>query len=197
MGKYSIRIDITNQRFGKLIALEAVERSELEIKKGTHLKWKCLCDCGNIKHISTYELRKGVTKSCGCYKSEFCSTGNWKGFEKISSTYFSSIKRGALNRGLEFSITIEEIWNLYIKQNKLCCLSGEEIVFYERKSNRNTQTASLDRIDSNKGYTINNIQWVHKNINMMKQELSDSKFLEWCDKVSNFNRRLFNEIDDM
>jgi hypothetical protein len=48
-------------------------------------------------------------------------------------------------------------------------------------------TASLDRIDSSKGYVEGNVQWVHKRINIMKNDLSDSEFIEWCRVVSKNN----------
>lgn len=51
--------DITNQRFGKLVALYYND----EIKK-----WHCKCDCGNDKDVFAINLRKGLTKSCGCLK---------------------------------------------------------------------------------------------------------------------------------
>ena len=47
----------------------------------------------------------------------------------------------------------------------------------ERSKNR---TASLDRIDSNKGYTIDNVQWVHKDINKMKMDLEEDVFIDNC-----------------
>ena len=45
-------------------------------------------------------------------------------------------------------------------------------------------TASLDRIDSSKGYTKDNVQWVHKDINYIKRDLSDSEFITLCKKVA-------------
>lgn len=51
-------IDISNQRFGKLVALSVV-------KKNGRRVWKCKCDCGNITFRPGYELR-GQSKSCGC-----------------------------------------------------------------------------------------------------------------------------------
>ena len=47
------------------------------------------------------------------------------------------------------------------------------------------KTASLDRIDSNKGYTKDNVQFVHKDINWMKQDFEQNKFIEYCKKVAN------------
>ena len=45
-------------------------------------------------------------------------------------------------------------------------------------------TASLDRIDSSRGYVPENVQWVHKVINRMKGTLSDDEFKSWCRTVA-------------
>lgn len=62
-------IDLTGQRFGKLIVLEI---SNLKIKKngGIVTMWKCQCDCGKVKNVSGSDLRQGKTTSCGCYRKE-------------------------------------------------------------------------------------------------------------------------------
>ena len=58
-------IDLTGQKFGKLLVLEQVE--DYVSPKGQHSKcWKCKCDCGNIKNIVGSKLKLGHTKSCGC-----------------------------------------------------------------------------------------------------------------------------------
>jgi hypothetical protein len=53
-------IDITGQRFGKLVALEYIGKE----------RWRTICDCGNEKIVRGDHLRSGVTQSCGCYASE-------------------------------------------------------------------------------------------------------------------------------
>lgn len=55
------KIDITGQRFGKLVALEQIGRN----RYGTFL-WHCKCDCGNTTSTSVGTLRYGISKSCGC-----------------------------------------------------------------------------------------------------------------------------------
>lgn len=76
-----------------------------------------------------------------------------------------------------------------MKQNKKCALTGDIIYFPTRCWSRDG-TASLDRIDSSKGYTKENVQWVHKDINMMKQEYTTEVFLGWCKKVVEHNNLL-------
>lgn len=58
MGK---KIDLTGQRFGRLLVLYECGRS-----KDGHVLWKCRCDCGNECVVSSDALRKQLTQSCGC-----------------------------------------------------------------------------------------------------------------------------------
>ena len=50
-----------------------------------------------------------------------------------------------------------------------------------------TQTASVDRVDNTKGYVTTNIQWVHKDINYMKQEYPQDYFKQLCKLVTEHN----------
>ena len=68
LNKEIVTRDLTNQRFGKLIALEPTNK-----RKGTNVVWKCQCDCGNICEVDTGHLTTGGTKSCGCLVSEKAS----------------------------------------------------------------------------------------------------------------------------
>ena len=64
-------IDITNQRFGKLVALYPTDK-----KSGSATKWHCKCDCGNECDISINALRQNNTKSCGCLHKQKTSETN-------------------------------------------------------------------------------------------------------------------------
>lgn len=138
----------------------------------------CQCSCGNIvtrrpellKHIN-------VTNNCGCDHR-----GSWKGFGELSQTFMYRIKRNAKIRNMSFDISIEYLWNLYQSQNGLCALSKLPISF--SKLTADASTASLDRIDSDIGYTKENIQWVHKDVNKMKMEFPESRFIEVCKLIA-------------
>lgn len=168
--------DITGIKFGKLIALYPSH----VFNKRTY--WVCECECGNECIIGSAHLPSGAIKSCGCAKIEShkeLTKRKFKGVEDLSSTYFSQIQRSAKNRNLEITITKQYIWELFVKQNKKCALSGEPITLIKGK-NTTLQSASLDRIDSSKGYVEGNVQWVHKVVNILKNNLSDNDFINWC-----------------
>jgi len=113
---------------------------------------------------------------------------NFKGYKEISAHKFNSYKSNAKKRNIEFSVTIEYLWELLEKQNFKCAISGLPLTI---SSERMLFTASPDRIDNNLGYIKGNIQWVHKNVNFSKHTLSMKDFITLCktiaEKWSNIN----------
>jgi len=85
------------------------------------------------------------------------------------------IKSNAQTRGLSFRLTQKQAWLQFERQKGLCALSGVPLVLDHLKG----QTASLDRVDSTRGYSPNNIQWIHKDLNTMKMDLTQETFLRW------------------
>lgn len=104
----------------------------------------------------------------------------------MGSVFFKDIKRSAKRRNKEFSLTLEYISGLFEQQQQRCALSGLEIDFGRARSAKTT--ASLDRIDSSLGYVEGNVQWVHKDINMMKKNLPDEYFILLCSYVCDYNK---------
>ena len=107
---------------------------------------------------------------------------SWKGFGNISGKFFSKLKREAIKRNIIFDISFEYLDELYTKQKHKCNLTGLDIEIKTKN-----QTASLDRINSAKGYIEGNVQWVHKDINMMKRIYNQDYFISMCKLVSQFN----------
>ncbi len=125
-------------------------------------KYKCVCTtCGKISYKIAEAIRKGAI-SCRCH------------------SYFTNVKLNARERKFEFDLDEKYAWNLLNKQKHKCALSGKKI-YFESLKNKN---ASLDRIDSNKGYTKDNVQWLHKDINYIKMDFDQDYFIELCSMVS-------------
>lgn len=75
---------------------------------------------------------------------------------------------------------MQDAWTQYEKQGGLCAMTGWPLGIECSSKKRGNKTGSLDRIDSNKGYEVDNIQWVHKDVNQMKWSLSGERFIEIC-----------------
>jgi hypothetical protein len=178
------RGDLTGQKFNMLTVLGPAEAT----RKG-YKKWLCECDCGNKKAVLATHLVSGKIKSCSCLqKRNGKEHPNFKGHGEIHLKHYEAIKNSANVRGssygrdsIPFGVSIEFLWDLFLKQERKCALSGLPIGFPQISTGN--KTASLDRIDSSKGYTEDNVQWVHKDINLMKRTYSIEYFTELCKKV--------------
>ena len=84
---------------------------------------------------------------------------------KISTAY-NKCKHGALARDLEFKITRKMIEDLYIQAGGKCQITGIEFSD-ELIGNAKSRpwAPSIDRIDSSKGYTLDNIRLVCVSVN--------------------------------
>lgn len=157
--------------------------------------WIGRCICGVEKVFRGEHLRKGFSTSCGCKK-------RLRGLENPMSTGYGEIpghrwgqfKKSAEVRGIKFAISIKQAWELFLKQERKCALSGVVLEFgkpglisIERSRVMN---ASLDRKDSTKGYTLDNVQWVHKVVNRMKNTAQDNEFVAWCLTIARYKGRL-------
>lgn len=169
--------DLTGKRFGHWTVIRKSEK-----RSGGNTYWLCQCDCGNEVEVQRQALRHH--KSTKCIK---CATKTIKVYENIPLSYFHTLVRRSKNKNIEFTLTIQAINDLYIKQNGKCALSGVSVGFFvgegKYKSLRN-HTASLDRIDSSRGYVYGNVQWVHGDINLMKNIFIQEHFVTMCHAVS-------------
>lgn len=160
---------------------------------GHSLRWKCLCDCGNLCFHTKGNILKGTLRSCGCIRIGCRGSlhKNWKGAGLISSSFVCHIKSIALRRGIPFKLNAETLEEIRIKQSNKCALSGIPLSFpqtHKDAENKMSYNASLDRINSHRGYVVGNVQWVTKNVNMMKQKHTNEEFVRLCNEIVNFNK---------
>lgn len=147
--------------------------------------WKCRCICGNIIERHQKGIYNGKTVSCGCQHTRN-NTGvrncNWQGRGELPLQYFSSVRDSAQYRGLSFNITIDFAWCLYLEQQGKCAITGWDIKFSTKRKIKQgiEQTCSLDRIDSKFGYEEWNVAWVHKVVNIAKNDSTLKEFITMC-----------------
>ena len=162
-----------------------------EIDKSKSSRILCRCKCGFEKLVLCSHLEKKSTLGCQtCHPVHGSSSPLFRGVGEISLTYLRSIHSNALSRNIPISVTAEELWQLYVDQNGKCALTGLDITFgrhSKKKTKMQSQTASLDRIDSNTGYIRGNLQWVHKDVNIMKNRFDNSYFKHICRLVTSNN----------
>jgi len=103
-------------------------------------------------------------------------------------SYFKHLIYGCKTRSRSYgsvcTLTIEQLIDLYEKQNKKCALSGIEMMTV-RKAGKNIYNASIDRIIPGGDYSIDNIRIVCNQVNMMRSNLSDYELLFLCKSIVN------------
>lgn len=154
------------KKFNKLTVIAFSHSDPLQ-----HKMWKCQCECGNEKVLATRQL--GKTQSCGCVRNTKHKAG------EFPIRLYSMMHNSAKRRGLNFDIPVSNLWELFLSQNKKCALTGLAIDFGVGPTGKD-RTASLDRIDSTKDYVCGNVQWVHRRVNVMKQDMSKEELIYLC-----------------
>lgn len=136
-----------------------------------------------LNHSATTSGKGPYCKSCATRRSgERKQNWSQKQFimQLINSCKNSNKRRNQRNRNnMAFSINIDDVEKLILSQNNRCVYSGNVLVW----SSNHLNTASIDRIDSDYGYTAENIQLVTKTINAMKSDMTEETFLKMIDCI--------------
>ena len=103
-------IDITGQRFGRLVAVELIPKEE-RTWSNKERAWRCKCDCGNEVIVRQRNLRGArMTQSCGCVRKieAFLATNGVKGLDREYLETFSDFDKFLfLHKTIRSTIGIE------------------------------------------------------------------------------------------
>lgn len=190
----------------KKIVIICHKHGEFEQRAGHHLKGQGCKICGFKKMAEkietwTEEMDNFLIQNYVSEGANFCKDvlkkslysiynrtkilGIRKNNNKLNSPYisgrmWSNLLSNSKNRNLSLEITHEDIYQQYINQNKKCALTGKELLL---SPDFIKNEASVDRIDSKKGYTKDNIQLVHKKINQIKMDLPEDELFSMCKNI--------------
>lgn len=171
-------------------------------------KTKCQCTCGVTRLFNWGDIRRGKTKGCGCRRN----TSELRALAKERAIQFQ--KEGILNRGYvkkdskcpfkyilrmlnrpnrkPCNLEIEDLKKVWEESGGVCAYTKIKLILPIGSANPNPvisyKMASIDRIDSSKGYIKGNIQYVSRNINYAKGILSHQEMLDFVDLIKKDGR---------
>jgi hypothetical protein len=131
---------------------------------------------GRKDHYNSALRGNWTCKSCANHAN------NFKGrVGPMPLTWFEMKRKGGLHRGYAWDLQPEDVISMWEAQGGVCALSGLPIGWAVAGL---TATVSIDRIDSSEGYLKENVQLLHKDVNMMKQAFSQEHFIAMCKAVA-------------
>lgn len=153
-------IDMSGKRVGNLLVLHRVKDRPSGKSKKLEIYYRVLCDlCGRRASKRGYMLRQGRVKQCGCMRGirhGLCGTPEYN--------LWKSAKHTASRRSWEFNIKVSDI-----QIPNICPLL--EIPLRVGESGWATDnSASVDRINPNKGYVVGNVWVISKRANAIKND---------------------------
>lgn len=171
------RLDLMNQRFGRLIVLENIKPS----------MWLCKCDCGEYKTVSTKLLRRGTTRSCGCLRKEMeveANTTHGDTNSRLYKTWCNMKSRCTNQKSTDYKY-------YGAKGVKVCeeWLNSYEAFRDWALANGYKEGLTIDRINSEDNYKPINCRWITLSKNSRRAALNRRKKL-----VLDMIGRVFNEL---
>lgn len=163
------------------------EKPQVEIDRNAKRNGNNFCSRHCVGHNNSKNLLIGHDSVYDVSKHS-----NNRGDEYSEFRYhFRNIK----NRDKEIDISLDYLRDLWIKQDGKCYYTKIDLVLSKfKKINKNPiYSASVDRIDSSKGYVKGNICWSSRAINHMKGEMSVEMFWELCKHIYNIVKQKESE----
>lgn len=183
-------VDYTGQKFNRLTFIRQTDK-----RKGGRILWELNCDCGSTIHHSISGIITGKTRSCGCYEDEHRVENSSK--SRIYSPIESSARAvwGRYKDGCDFA-------TFFKLSQEACYYCGNEPSRTYNTANTKTKRSplqksegnftynGLDRLDSTKNHSPDNVVPCCTNCNYAKRKLTVDEFISMVERIYHHTRKI-------
>lgn len=144
-------INLIGRTFGRLIVIERAENSRFR-----KARWRCKCSCGNIVIVCSDNLRRGLTKSCGCFRKDVCTKNN-----TTHGMYGTSEYKSWFHIITRCQNPNDKYFKDYGGRGISICQEWRDsfLAFYNHVGKRPSLKHSIDRINNDGNYKPGNVRW--------------------------------------
>lgn len=176
--------DLTGKTFGEMVVLGFAGYSSPE-KGRPRPKWLIECSCGKQKEMLATTLNHTKVQSCG----------HQRGFRTLPDNAaainlrFYQYKKNAIKMSREFSLTQLQFKTFLLGECTYCGSPPSSVVKARGKHQKGFYYNGVDRVDNEKGYTIDNCVTCCTICNLMKRKMSVISFIDHVKKIAKFNEQ--------
>lgn len=170
-----VKIDLVGQRFGRLVVT-----SECPERNGGYIAWVCQCDCGNAANVIGKNLKKGLTRSCGCLSNE-------KRIERSRTHGMSKTREYKIWKSIwkRCSNPESDWYRYYAGRGITVCDRWKEFVLFYSDMGPCPEKFSIERLDYDGNYEPSNCIWAGacaqaQNRRMFKSNVSGVTGVTWA-----------------
>jgi hypothetical protein len=178
--------DLTGQVFGRL-TVDGFSHIKKYDSGRTQAMWHVTCSCGTKKIVYGNNMLNGSVKGCGCLRKEGLNKKE-RGEASFNSRY-GMYKKSAERRSFEFDLTKDQFRSIVV-QDCAYCGGAPSGVHHATHCYGSFVGNGVDRIDSSKGYTIDNCVPCCKTCNHMKLDHSVEHFINHMQKILRHLRKV-------
>lgn len=180
---YTVAIE-SGSRFGAWTVIERGPKG----RRSDSAFWLCECVCGKRRNVRSFNLRRLTSLSCGCTRVYDHSTYPDDDI-RVYTGRFNSYKEKASRRDIDFALTLEQFVELTKQSCSYCGSPPAMPVRRERKRSASALMNGIDRIDSAKGYHLENCAPCCQACNEMKLDRTVDEFLSHVRKIAIYRMR--------
>jgi len=178
MGQRWMLKDLTGKVFERLTVLGRDPINDSQ----NGARWIVRCECGKVFTVRSTHLLNNATKSCGCWSRDRAKLKEFTR-EVFVAHMLTRYQRGAQNRGIHFSLTVDQLDEL---------MQGSCFYCDEQPSQRNKmrgnigafQYNGIDRLANHLGYFSENCVSCCGTCNVAKQDMSVHAFMSWAARLA-------------